>query len=114
MTVIEDELTRTFAALADPTRRAILGRLAHGEATVSELTGPSGLTQQSISKHVKVLEAAGLVSRGQVAQARPCRLEPDRLAEAVEWIARQRQVWSDRYDRLDAHLAELRGEDGTS
>jgi len=109
MTVIDDDLSRTFAALADPTRRAIVGRLAEGEATVNQLTGPSGLTQQAISKHVKVLEGAGLVSRTRAGQARPCRLELDHLVAAAEWIVRQRQLWSDRYDRLDAHIATLEG-----
>jgi len=107
MAVIDDELSRTFAALADPTRRAILGRLAEGEATVNQLTEPFGLTQQAISKHVKVLEGAGLVSRTRAAQARPCRLELDRLVSATEWITQQRRIWSDRYDRLDAHIEKL-------
>jgi DNA-binding transcriptional ArsR family regulator len=107
MTIIEDDLTGTFAALADPTRRAIVGRLANGEATVNELAEPFALTQQAVSKHLKVLERAGLISRGRSAQSRPCRLEPEKLDAAVDWIARHRQVWADRYDRLDRHLAEL-------
>jgi len=102
-----DELSVTFAALADPTRRAILARLAEGEATVNELAAPFDLTQQAISRHVKVLEHAGLISRTATAQFRPCRLEPDRLDGAVEWIAHHREVWSERFDRLDDHLAEL-------
>ena len=106
----EDELTATFAALADPTRRAILGRLATGEATVTELAEPFALTQQAISKHLKVLERAGLISRTRAAQSRPCRLEPDRLDTAVDWIAQHRQLWAERYDRLDRHLAALRGD----
>ena len=115
MAVIDDELSRTFAALADPTRRAILGRLAEGEATVNQLTGPFGLTQQAISKHVKVLEGAGLVSRTRAAQSRPCRLELDRLEAATTWIGEQRRIWSDRYDRLDAHIEKLqRGEGGAT
>jgi DNA-binding transcriptional ArsR family regulator len=108
MTVVEDDLSSTFAALADPTRRAILGRLATGEATVNELAEPFSLTQQAISKHLKVLERAGLISRGRAAQSRPCRLEPAQLDIAVDWIAEHRQVWADRYDRLDRHLATLR------
>ncbi|HUA40854.1 MAG TPA: metalloregulator ArsR/SmtB family transcription factor [Streptosporangiaceae bacterium] len=102
-----DELTRTFAALADPTRRAILTRLAAGEATVGQLAEPFALTQQAISKHIKVLEHAGLVSRSRAAQARPCRIEPAKFEVAAEWIGRHRQVWHDRYNRLDQHLADL-------
>ena len=105
-----DELTATFAALADPTRRAILTRLAAGEATVGQLAEPFALTQQAISKHLKVLEHAGLISRSRVAQARPCRLEPAGLDQAADWVGRHRQVWHERYDRLDRHLAELREE----
>ncbi len=108
---LADELTSTFAALADPTRRAILSRLAAGDATVNQLAGPFPLTQQAVSKHVKVLEQAGLISRSRVAQSRPCRLEPARFEAAADWIGRHRQLWQDRYDRLDEHLAALR-EDG--
>ena len=107
-TVADEELSRTFAALADPTRRAILGRLALGEATVSELADPFALTQQAISKHLKVLERAGLVSRSRAAQTRPCQLETGRLDGAADWISRHRQLWEERYDRLDEHLAALR------
>lgn len=107
-TAVADELTATFAALADPTRRAILTRLASGEATVNQLAEPFALTQQAVSKHIKVLERAGLVSRSRAAQARPCRLEPARFEDAAEWIGRHRQMWQVRYDRLDEHLAELR------
>lgn len=109
MTIVaaEDELSFTFAALADPTRRAILSRLSAGEATVSQLAEPFALTQQAISKHIKVLEHAGLISRSRVAQARPCRIEPARFEVASDWIDRHRQMWQDRYDRLDQHLAEL-------
>jgi DNA-binding transcriptional ArsR family regulator len=103
-----DDLSLMFAALADPTRRAILTRLADGDATVGQLAEPFSLTQQAISKHLKVLERVGLVSRTQAAQSRPCRLEPGRLEPAAEWIGRHRQLWQDRYDRLDQHLAELR------
>lgn len=103
----QDQVSRLFAALADPTRRAILHRLASGEATVNELAGPFAMSQQAVSQHVKVLEDAGLVSRGRVAQTRPCRLEPDRLASAGEWIDQQRELWAARHDRLDDHLAAL-------
>jgi DNA-binding transcriptional ArsR family regulator len=104
----EDDLTLTFAALADPTRRAILTRLADGDATVTQLAEPFALTQQAISKHLKVLELAGLISRARVAQSRPCRLEPAKFDSAAEWIGRHRQLWQDRYDRLDQHLSRLR------
>jgi DNA-binding transcriptional ArsR family regulator len=104
---VSDDLSVTFAALADPTRRAILGILAAGDATVNQLAEPFSLTQQAISKHIKVLEHAGLVSRSRVAQSRPCRLEPARFDAAADWIASNKQMWHDRYDRLDAHLADL-------
>jgi len=104
-----DELTATFAALADPTRRAILTRLSAGEATVNQLAEPFALTQQAISKHIKVLERAGLISRSRAAQARPCRIEPARFEAVADWIDRHRQVWHDRYNRLDEHLAALEG-----
>ncbi len=107
MTVTDERLSSTFAALADPTRRAILARLAGGEATVSQLTEPFALTQQAISKHLKVLERAGLISRSAAAQSRPCRLEPEQLDTAAEWIGRHRQAWAARYDRLDDHLTAL-------
>ena len=103
-----DQLSTTFTALADPTRRAILTRLASGDATVNQLAEPFSLTQQAVSKHLKVLERAGLVSRTRAAQSRPCRLEPDRLDNAAEWIGRHRQLWQERYDRLDEHLSALR------
>jgi DNA-binding transcriptional ArsR family regulator len=106
--VVTDELSTTFAALADPTRRAILARLAVGEATVGQLAEPIALTQQAVSKHLKVLEHAGLISRSRVAQARPCRLEPARFDIVADWIAAHRKVWHERYDRLDAHIAALR------
>jgi DNA-binding transcriptional ArsR family regulator len=102
-----DELTATFAALADPTRRAILTRLSAGEATVNQLAEPFALTQQAISKHIKVLERAGLISRSRAAQARPCRIEPTRFEAAADWIDRHRELWHGRYDRLDEHLAAL-------
>lgn len=101
------ELTRTFAALADPTRLTMLARLAEGEWTVGELAEPFELSQQAISKHLKVLETAGLVSRRVAASSRPCRLEVDRLESALGWLDEQRRIWAERHDRLEAHLAEL-------
>jgi DNA-binding transcriptional ArsR family regulator len=101
-------LDATFAALADPTRRAILARLASGEASVNELAEPFAMSQPAISKHLKVLERAGLISRGRDAQRRPCRLEPAPLAEATEWLERYRQLWEGRYRQLDALLDELK------
>jgi DNA-binding transcriptional ArsR family regulator len=100
-------LDQTFAALADPTRRAILARLIEGEATVMELAEPFAMSQPSISKHLKVLEGAGLISRGRDAQRRPCRLEAKPLAEANEWLERYRAVWEGNFLRLDALLDEL-------
>jgi DNA-binding transcriptional ArsR family regulator len=105
----EEVLNATFAALADPTRRAILARLASGEASVSELAEPFAMSQPAISKHLKVLERAGLVSRGQDAQRRPRRLEGKPLAEATEWLERYRQFWEGNYQRLDALLEEMKG-----
>jgi len=104
----EDRLTMTSAALADPTRRAILARLAEGEATVNELAAPFDISLQAVSKHLKVLERAGLISRGRDAQWRPCRLETAPLAEATEWIRRYREIWEDRFERLDREIAELK------
>ncbi len=104
----EDELSLVFSALADPTRRAILERLARGDATVNQLAEPFAMTQQAVSKHLKVLERARLISRTRTAQSRPCVLEAVRLEEAVGWIARHRQIWADRHDRLEAHLVALR------
>lgn len=103
-------LDATFAALADPTRRAILTRLAAGEATVSELVAPFGLTQPAISKHLKVLERAGLVSRGRDAQRRPCRIAAEPLAEANAWLEAYRKLWEANFDRLDGLLDELKAE----
>ena len=102
-----DTLSTTFAALADPTRRAILARLAEGEATVNTLAAPFAISLQAVSKHLKVLEGAGLVSRGRRAQYRPCRLEPAQLDEVADWIEHHRALWNDRLDRLDAHLRTL-------
>src|SRR5215471_89138 len=104
----EDRLTATFNALADPTRRAILARLASGEANVTELAKPFEMTQPAISKHLKVLERAGLISRGRDAQSRPCRLEASRLKEATEWMERYRRFWEESCDRLDVYLEELK------
>jgi DNA-binding transcriptional ArsR family regulator len=101
-------LDATFAALADPTRRAILARLAAGEASVRELTEPFAMSQAAISKHLKVLERAGLISGGRDAQRRPRRLEATPLAEATEWLERYREFWEDNYQRLDALLDELK------
>ena len=104
-----DRLDRTFAALADPTRRAILARLATGQASVQELAEPFAMSQPAISKHLKVLERAGLVSVDVDAQRRPRRLEPKRLEEAVNWIERYREIFEQNYQRLDALLDELEG-----
>jgi DNA-binding transcriptional ArsR family regulator len=106
----DQRLDAVFAALADPTRRAILARLASGEATVAELAEPFDMTQPAISKHLKVLEAAGLISGTQVAQRRPRRLEAEPLAEASAWLEEYRQFWEGSYQRLDALLAELKTE----
>jgi DNA-binding transcriptional ArsR family regulator len=103
-----DILDATFAALADPTRRAILARLATGEASVAELAEPFDMSQPAISKHLKVLERAGLISRGREAQRRPRKLEPRPLAEATDWIERYRKIWEANFKRLDAVLQELK------
>jgi DNA-binding transcriptional ArsR family regulator len=100
-------LDATFAALADPTRRAILARLMAGEASVTELAEPFAMSQPAISKHLKVLERAGLISRGRDAQRRPCRLEPRALAAATDWLERYRRLWEGNFQRLDALLEEL-------
>ena len=97
----------TFAALSDPTRRAILARLATSEASVNELAEPFAMSQPAISKHLKVLERAGLISRGRAAQRRPCRLEPARLTEATQWIETYRKLWEENFQRLDALLKDL-------
>lgn len=101
-----DHLSTTFAALADPTRRAILMRLAKGEATVTELAAPFDMKLPSISKHIKVLIQAGLVSQSRQAQARPCRLEAAPLKEIAEWTTSYRQFWEESFDRLDEYLAK--------
>ena len=102
-----DKLTATFAALADPTRRAILGRLAKGQTSVTELASPFKMTMPAISKHLKVLEKAGLIERGRDAQWRPCRLKAKPLEEAADWIDQYRQFWEESFDRLDAYLQEI-------
>lgn len=101
-----DRLSATFAALSDPTRRAILARLIRGESAVSELASPFDMTLPAISKHLKVLERAGLIERGRDAQRRPCRLAAEPLREVSEWVAAYQQFWEHRFDRLEAYLQE--------
>jgi DNA-binding transcriptional ArsR family regulator len=108
-----DRLDATFAALADPTRRAILARLAGGDASVNELAAPHDMSLPAISKHLKVLERAGLVSRGRDAQKRPCRLVAEPLREVTEWTERYRRHWEESFDRLDAYLSELQKKPAT-
>jgi DNA-binding transcriptional ArsR family regulator len=103
-----DQLSSVFAALADPTRRAILARLATGEATVNELAAPFPMSLQAISKHLKVLERAGLITRGRDAQWRPCRLEAGPLREIAEWTEQYRRFWDERYEQLDDYLRQLK------
>jgi DNA-binding transcriptional ArsR family regulator len=107
-----DRLDATFAALADPTRRAILARLASGEASVMELAAPFAMTQPAISKHLKVLERAGLISRAREAQRRPCRLRAKPLEEANRWLETYRRFWETSFERLDALLEEMKAEEG--
>ena len=102
-----DQLSSTFGALADPTRRAILARLSEGEATVSELAEPFPITLQAVSKHLKVLERAGLITRGRSAQLRPSRLQGEALKDAAEWLARYRRFWEGSLDRLEEHLRDI-------
>ena len=106
-----DTLDSTFAALADPTRRAILAHLTRGEATVKELAEPFEMTLPAVSKHLKVLERAGLISRGRVAQSRPCRLEAGPLREVADWVEHYRRFWEQSFDSLDEYLQELQRED---
>jgi DNA-binding transcriptional ArsR family regulator len=111
-TVIDDDrLSETFAALANPTRRAILERLSRGESNVLELAAPFAMTLPAISKHLKVLERAGLVVRGRHAQYRPCALDATPLAEVSSWAEQYRPVWEHRFDRMDRYLSELRSSD---
>src|SRR2546430_15999879 len=107
----DDDLSLTFAALADPTRRAILARLAQGEATVLELAEPFRLSLPAVSKHLKVLQKAGLISQGRRAQWRPCRLEPARLKDVSDWVEHYRATWEERFRRLDEYLRELQAEE---
>ena len=108
---VSKRLDETFAALADPTRRAILARLVAGEASVMELARPFKMSQPAISKHLRVLERAGLISRGRDAQRRPCRIEAKPLAEASEWLEKYRQIWEANFQRLDTLLDELQSEE---
>jgi DNA-binding transcriptional ArsR family regulator len=105
--VTQDHLTATFAALADPTRRAILARLSLGEASVNELVEPFSISQPAISKHLKVLEHAGLITRGRQAQWRPCKLDGAALKDVADWLEPYRRFWEERLDRLDEHLRML-------
>ena len=102
-----DQLDAAFTALADPTRRAIVARLAHGDATVNELAAPFDMTLPGISKHLKVLERCGLISRTRHAQFRPCHLERQALDVAMTWIEENRRIWTERFDKLDAHLRAI-------
>lgn len=106
-----DRLSATFAALSDPTRRAILARLAQGETSVTQLAEPFAMSLPAISKHLKVLERAGLIARGREAQWRPCRLEAGPLKEASDWLERYRRFWDESFDRLDEYLRELQSEE---
>ncbi len=110
MILAPSHLDATFAALADPTRRAILARLAQSEASVNELAKPFAMSQPAISKHLKVLETAGLITRGRDAQRRPCRIEAKPLAEANEWLEGYRQMWEANFGRLDALLGEMKNQ----
>jgi DNA-binding transcriptional ArsR family regulator len=105
--VTVDQLSTTFAALADPTRRAILARLAEGEATVNQLAEPFPITLQAVSKHLKVLERAGLIARARNAQLRPSRLQGAALKDAADWLAEYRRFWEESFDRLEEHLREI-------
>ncbi|MBI1188978.1 MAG: metalloregulator ArsR/SmtB family transcription factor [Alphaproteobacteria bacterium] len=104
----DDALTTTFAALADPTRRAILARLAEGEATVNELAAPFAISLPAVSRHLKVLESAGLITRGRDAQWRPCRLEPAALKGLDDWLERYRRFWTGGFDKMQAYLEDLK------
>jgi DNA-binding transcriptional ArsR family regulator len=103
----EDKLTLTFSALSDPTRRAILAKLSRGEATVQELAKPFDISAPAITKHLKVLEKAGLISRGREAQWRPCRIEAEPLKEVADWIGDYKKIWEESFDRLDAYLKTM-------
>ena len=112
MTTGPDPLSTTFQALADPTRRAILARLAAGEAPVTELAKPFDMSLPAVSKHLKVLEHAGLIARSRDAQFRPCRLEAGRLREVADWVEHYRRFWEESFDRLEDYLRELKAGDG--
>jgi DNA-binding transcriptional ArsR family regulator len=109
--LIADHLSTTFSALADPTRRAILSRLAKGETSVTDLARPFDMTLPGISKHLKVLERAGLIARGREAQWRPCRLQPNPLKDAADWIEHYRRFWQQSFDRLEDYLKELQSKE---
>ncbi len=109
-----DPISTTFAALADPTRRAILARLAAGEASVTEIAAPFEMTLPAVSKHLKVLERAGLIARGRAAQWRPCRLRAGPLKDADDWLETYRSFWEERFDRLDDYLRELQQKEGNN
>ena len=111
MQTIHDPLSTTFAALADPTRRAILARLAKGDATVGELAAPFDISLPAVSKHLKVLQRAGLIEQGRQAQWRPCRLTPEPLRDLAEWVAQYKRHWEESFDRLDEYLREIQKED---
>jgi DNA-binding transcriptional ArsR family regulator len=109
MTATEERLDAAFAALADPTRRAIVSRLARGDATVNDLAAPFEMSLPAVSKHLKVLERSGLISRRRDAQFRPCHLEVEALDGALDWISTHRRIWDERFDKLDALLADIQG-----
>ena len=109
--MLQDRLSATFSALADPTRRAILARLALGESSVSDLAKPFDISGPAISKHLKVLETAGLITRSRDAQWRPCRIEPDALKGVDHWLERYRRLWEERFDRLDEYLRTLQAKE---
>jgi len=112
--MLSDNLSITFAALADPTRRAILASLSNGESTVLELARPFAMTLPAVSKHLKVLEHAGLIERSREAQWRPCKLKPEGLKDASDWLDRYRQLWIARFDHLDDYLKELQANTNTN
>lgn len=111
MNATAEMLDARFSALADPTRRAILARLRKGEATVTELAAPFTMSQPAVTKHLKVLERAGLIARGRDAQRRPCRLRPEAIKDVAEWTESYREFWEESYDRLDEYLEELKGKE---
>ena len=113
MKLADDTLSLTFQALADPTRRAILTRLGRGEATVGELAEPFSMSLPAVSKHLKVLERAGLIERGREAQWRPCRIEPGPLKDVAGWLEHYRRFWDESFDRLDEYLQELQSQGGS-